>query len=174
MPEGDVRHEAWWNSLTQELRTDILKLIPTMGTEQQELFSQRLWHELHGWLRDDIRRLRENSDNSAPIETFQDLIDNGLRSTPHLDPALQPLPANLRGIPVTFASMIMTDGKTTFIGVYRGLMVGAPGKRYIDCNLDTTVHIATEVVTAGDHVSNVNRLSSEYATADWAAVNWTR
>lgn len=174
MAEGDVRYETWWNSLTQELRTDILKLIPTMGAEQQELFSQRLWQELHGWLRDDIRRHCENSNYSAPTETFQDLIDNGLRSTPHLDPALQPLPANLQGVPVTFASMIMTDGKTTHIGVYRGVMVGALGKRYIDYSVATTVHIATEVVTGGDHVSSVNRLSSEYATADWPAVDWTR
>ncbi len=174
MAEGDVRYETWWNSLTQERRTDILKLIPAVGAEQQELFSQRLWHELHDRLRDDIRRHCDNSNYSAPTETFQDLIDNGLRSTPHLDPALQPLPANLRGIPVTFASMIMTDGKTTHIGVYRGVMVGALGKRYINYRVATTVHIATEVVTGGDHVSDVNRLCSEYATADWPAVDWSR
>jgi hypothetical protein len=108
------------------------------------------------------------------IAAFQDLIDEGLRPNPQLDPALQPLTANLPGIPVTFASMIMTDGQTTHIGIYRGLMVGAKGSRYIDRNVRTTVHFATEVVKGGDHVSNVNRLSSQYATADWPAVDWTR
>ena len=82
--------------------------------------------------------------------TFHDLIDEGLRPSPELDPALQPLPTNLRGIPVTFASMIMTDGKTTHIGVYRGLMIGDLRNRYIDRNVDTTVHIATEVVMGGN------------------------
>ncbi len=108
------------------------------------------------------------------IATFQDLIEATLGPCPQLDPALRPLPADLAGMPVTFASMIMTDGKTTHIGIYRGLMVGAQGKRFINWNVSTTVHIATEVVKGGDHVSTVKRLSSEYATADWPAVDWTR
>ena len=174
MGEGDVRYQAWWNGLTKDLRAGILKLIPTMGAEQREVFSQRLWHELHDWLRGEVRQVCGMNNDSAQIETFQDLIDNGVRPTPHMDPALRPLRPNLRGIPVTFASMIMTDGKTTHIGIYRGLMMGIPGKRYIASNTNTTVHIATEVVQGGDHVSDVHRLSTQYATVDWPAVDWTR
>jgi hypothetical protein len=42
--EGDVRYETWWNGLAQEVRTNVLQLIPTMGATQQAIFSSRLWH----------------------------------------------------------------------------------------------------------------------------------
>lgn len=175
MPQLDVLYETWWNGLTPELRGDVLQLIPTMGIDQREIFARRLWHELHAWLRVEARQVYDRGQStSGQIETFQDLIDNGLCPTPLLDPAHQSLPANLHGIPVMFASMIMTDGKTTHVGIYRGLLVGAKGHRYIDRNVNTTVHIATEVVRGGHHVANVNRLSSQYATTDWPAVDWNR
>jgi hypothetical protein len=53
--EADVRYEAWWNGLSQELRINVLQLIPTMGADQQTIFSGRLWHELHAWLRVEVR-----------------------------------------------------------------------------------------------------------------------
>jgi hypothetical protein len=112
--------------------------------------------------------------SATPIATFQDLIEASLAPDPQLDPACRPLSDDLAGMPVTFASMIMTDGTTTYIGIYRGLMVGPRGKRYINWNVSTTVRIATEVVKGGDHVSTVKRLSSKYATADWPAVDWSR
>jgi hypothetical protein len=115
-----------------------------------------------------------NNQKHRVIETFADLVESGLCPTPDLDPARKPLPANLGGIPVTFASMIMTDGKTTHIGIYRGLMVGSVGNRYINCQARTTVHIATEVAKSGNHVATVNRLSAERATSDWPAVDWKK
>jgi hypothetical protein len=57
--EGDVRYETWWNGLAQEVRTNVLQLIPTMGATQQAIFSSRLWHELHAWLRVEIRKVHE-------------------------------------------------------------------------------------------------------------------
>jgi hypothetical protein len=115
-----------------------------------------------------------NNQKRREIETFADLVEDGLCPTPDLDPARKPLPATLRGIPVTFASMIMTDGKTIHIGIYRGLMVGGVGNRYINPQASTTVHIATEVVKGGDYIATVNRLSAEHATTDWPAVDWKK
>jgi len=34
-----------------------LQLIPTMAADQRMVFSGRLWHELHGWLRVEVRRV---------------------------------------------------------------------------------------------------------------------
>jgi hypothetical protein len=115
-----------------------------------------------------------NNQKHRATETFAGLVESCLCPNPDLDPARKPLPATLGGIPVTFASMIMTDGKTTHIGIYRGLMVGSVGNRYINCQARTTVHIATEVVQGVDDVATVNRLSAEHATADWPAVDWKK
>jgi len=55
----DVRYETWWNALSREFRIKVLQLIPTMGTDQRAMFSSRLWHELHAWLRVEVRRLND-------------------------------------------------------------------------------------------------------------------
>lgn len=56
---GDTRCELWWNSLTPEERTQVLGKGPAQSSEQVQLFSNRLWHELHGWMRDELRPLRQ-------------------------------------------------------------------------------------------------------------------
>ncbi len=53
----DVRYETWWNRLSSELRMNALYLIPTMAADQRTVFSGRLWHELHAWLRVEVRRV---------------------------------------------------------------------------------------------------------------------
>jgi hypothetical protein len=52
---GDNRCEAWWNRLAPEQRLAIFAKVPLHCPEQAELFSRRLWHELHGWMRDELR-----------------------------------------------------------------------------------------------------------------------
>jgi len=61
MPEADVRYETWWNGLSPELRTDVLQSIPLMGEDQREIFSRRLWHELHAWLRVEARQVHDKA-----------------------------------------------------------------------------------------------------------------
>ena len=59
MEIGDVHFETWWNALSQECRDNILQLIPTMGSDQRTIFSGRRWHELHGWLRVEVRSMHD-------------------------------------------------------------------------------------------------------------------
>jgi hypothetical protein len=73
---------------------------------------------------------------------------------------------------VTFASMIMTDGKNTTIGVYRGRLCGRPGARYINFNSHTTVQLDVIHCASGNHIENVHRLAAEYAAPDAPAVDW--
>lgn len=59
--DGDRRYEAWWNALLGEERMAVLVLIKLANQEQQELFCGMLWHELHDWLRRDLRILFNRS-----------------------------------------------------------------------------------------------------------------
>jgi hypothetical protein len=54
---GDTLYERWWNSLTREQRALMFAKVRLQTPEQVELFSERLWHELHGWMRDELRLL---------------------------------------------------------------------------------------------------------------------
>lgn len=49
--------ENWWNGLDEEQRVHVFRLIPLRSSEQMAVFSSRRWHELHGWMRDDLRKL---------------------------------------------------------------------------------------------------------------------
>ena len=49
--------ESWWNSLKPAQRVDMFRFIPLRSREQVAVFSCRGWHELQGWMRDDIRKL---------------------------------------------------------------------------------------------------------------------
>ncbi len=54
---GDTLYERWWNSLPREQRALMFAKVRLQTPEQAELFSERLWHELHGWMRDELRPL---------------------------------------------------------------------------------------------------------------------
>lgn len=56
MSRGNARFEKWWNQLEPQQRARVLRLVP-IGPEQPPVFASRLWHELHGWMRDDIRTI---------------------------------------------------------------------------------------------------------------------
>jgi len=45
----------WWNQLDTEQRTQVIVWIPPCGPEQAEVFSIRLWHELHAWMWDHLK-----------------------------------------------------------------------------------------------------------------------
>lgn len=49
--------ENWWNGLNAEQRVHVFRHIPLRSSEQMTVFSSRRWHELHGWMRDDLRKL---------------------------------------------------------------------------------------------------------------------
>lgn len=49
--------ESWWNSLEPEQRVEILRFIPLRSEEQITVFASRSWHELHGWMREDLKKL---------------------------------------------------------------------------------------------------------------------
>jgi hypothetical protein len=57
MSASDNPFENWWNGLKPEQRVDILRLIPLRPPEQIAVFSSRCWHELHGWMRDHLRKV---------------------------------------------------------------------------------------------------------------------
>jgi hypothetical protein len=55
----DVHYETWWNALSQELRINVLELIPTTRGDRA-ILSGRLWSELpYSWLRVELRRLND-------------------------------------------------------------------------------------------------------------------
>jgi hypothetical protein len=49
--------ERWWNTLEPEQRARVFRLIPLRSPEQVAVFSYRSWHELHDWMRNDLRKL---------------------------------------------------------------------------------------------------------------------
>lgn len=49
--------ENWWNGLDAKQRVKVFRLIPLRGPEQMAVFSSRRWHELHGWMRDNLKTL---------------------------------------------------------------------------------------------------------------------
>lgn len=51
-PRGDAVFEKWWNRLTPGIRRSVFQQIPLRHDEQVKLFSDRRWHELHGWMRE--------------------------------------------------------------------------------------------------------------------------
>ncbi len=79
----------------------------------------------------------------------------------------QPKPSNL----VTFACMIMTDGKRTVIGVYRGRMRNKNGKQSI--SFKTAQQIASVEVTSGSHLENCRDLENQYSTPEFPPVQWS-
>jgi hypothetical protein len=69
-----VRREGtfarWWNGLDANQRSEIIVRIPSCGPEQAEVFSHRLWYELHGWMRDHLRiRFAAGFGDSCPSES---------------------------------------------------------------------------------------------------------
>jgi hypothetical protein len=67
---GDTLYERWWNCLTREQRTQTFANVRLQTAEPVEVFSQRLWHELHQWMREELRPLcrephTENRDESC-------------------------------------------------------------------------------------------------------------
>lgn len=53
--EGQVKN--WWNTLKPQQRIEVFRLIPLSYPEQISIFSSRSWHQLHGWMREDLRKL---------------------------------------------------------------------------------------------------------------------
>lgn len=53
----DMNCETWWNGLGPEMRVKVFRLITLRSPEQMVAFSSRRWHELHRWMRDDLRKL---------------------------------------------------------------------------------------------------------------------
>jgi hypothetical protein len=58
---GDFHYERWWNTLGREQRAVMLAKLRLQTPDQLEVFSDRLWHELHSWMRDELRRLCRDS-----------------------------------------------------------------------------------------------------------------
>ena len=86
-----------------------------------------------------------------------------------------------KGQPVTFTSMIMTDGKTTVTGIYHGLMVGPPGQRYINWGARTTVEVGRDTIDRsspeGSRVYLIpywRELAAKHATPEFPAVDWSK
>lgn len=57
MNESDEKYEHWWNGLLPQHRVDVFRLIGLHNAEQVEVFSRRSWHELHSWMRAELRKL---------------------------------------------------------------------------------------------------------------------
>ena len=79
----DVRYETWWNALSQELRINVLELIPTTRGDRA-ILSGRLWHELpYAWLRVELRRLNDLMRPAVEFVVTEDIQKsqtNGLAS----------------------------------------------------------------------------------------------
>ena len=60
--QGDYRYQIWWNQLAPDQRIAMFTHIPLHSPEQAKLFSERLWHELHGWMRDELRPLCQETE----------------------------------------------------------------------------------------------------------------
>lgn len=61
---GDAVFEGWWNLLTSEMRCAAFQIVPLRNTEQIRVFSGRRWHELHAWMRDDLRKIYNRTETS--------------------------------------------------------------------------------------------------------------
>jgi len=74
---------------------------------------------------------------------------------------------------VTIARLILTDGTTSTVGVYRATLCGPRGHRYVDLNAADVEHIATEVVIGG--LADYHReLETKYVTASAPAIDWSK
>lgn len=49
--------ECWWNKLQPTQRVKVFRFIPLRSPKQLAVFSRRRWHELHAWMRNNIREL---------------------------------------------------------------------------------------------------------------------
>jgi hypothetical protein len=80
------------------------------------------------------------------------------------------------GIKVTFAAMISCGpGSKTVIGIYRGMMAGPIGKRFIRPHSCLQfMRVEVERLRPYAYVDLIEQLQRQYSTPDWPAADWKK